>query len=249
MRRHAHGRAARELFAGLLDDAALFPPVSAPMREAVTAHIEHLRDDYADLVGPFVCPAAGWEEFRAVAPAGLEVSVVGNVDAIDVSAVQLLAVELAEVSDAPAVPLLNDVPVYVEVAFGDEGALDALVASGHRAKLLLGGLRVGDVSSDAQLAAALSACEDRGLPFKLDAGSLPAVRARDPRTGVERHGLLNVLVGLTEDDPAEALTERDPAVLAEAVLEVPAEVRALFLSASVSSVGTTVAELRELGLL
>jgi len=47
----------RSLFAGLFDDAALFPPGDAPMAAAVPAHRE-LRARLGELVGPFVVPAA-----------------------------------------------------------------------------------------------------------------------------------------------------------------------------------------------
>jgi len=38
----------------LVDDAAIFPPGSLPLPEAVRAHREHRASAYADLVGPFV---------------------------------------------------------------------------------------------------------------------------------------------------------------------------------------------------
>ena len=41
-------------FAGLVDDAAVFPPGNAPLDEAVQAHLEHRAAPYADLVGPLV---------------------------------------------------------------------------------------------------------------------------------------------------------------------------------------------------
>src|SRR5581483_8104771 len=62
--------------AGLLDDAALFPPGNAPMPDAVRAHGEHRRSWYADLVGPFVCAAARVDELARELErqdAGLEV--------------------------------------------------------------------------------------------------------------------------------------------------------------------------------
>jgi hypothetical protein len=45
-------------FAGLLDDAAVFPPGDLPLAEAVPAHYGHRRSGYAELVGPLVLPAA-----------------------------------------------------------------------------------------------------------------------------------------------------------------------------------------------
>ena len=50
--------ARRRLFAGLVDDAALFPPGNAPMAEALAEHARHRSASYAGLVGPFLCPAS-----------------------------------------------------------------------------------------------------------------------------------------------------------------------------------------------
>lgn len=45
----------REAFAGLVDDAAIFPPGNAAMPDALRDHREHRASWYARLVGPFVC--------------------------------------------------------------------------------------------------------------------------------------------------------------------------------------------------
>ena len=42
------------LFVGLVDDAAMFPPGSAGVVEALTAHREYRRSWFAPLVGPLV---------------------------------------------------------------------------------------------------------------------------------------------------------------------------------------------------
>ncbi|WP_327023802.1 hypothetical protein [Micromonospora sp. NBC_01739] len=46
------------LVAGLVDDAAVFPPGSAALPDAVTAHRGHRSAWYADLVGPLLLPAS-----------------------------------------------------------------------------------------------------------------------------------------------------------------------------------------------
>ncbi|WP_327582981.1 hypothetical protein OHA25_44805 [Nonomuraea sp. NBC_00507] len=46
----------RALFDTLFNDAALFPPGNALMREAVPVHSAYRAAWYADLVGPFICP-------------------------------------------------------------------------------------------------------------------------------------------------------------------------------------------------
>ena len=50
------------LFAGLFDDAALFPPGNAAMPDAVSGHAGYRQDWYADLVARFVCPAGRLSE-------------------------------------------------------------------------------------------------------------------------------------------------------------------------------------------
>jgi hypothetical protein len=54
----------RDLFTGLFDDAAIFPPGDAPMASAVPAHRD-VRTRLGDLVGPFVVPAARLDELTA----------------------------------------------------------------------------------------------------------------------------------------------------------------------------------------
>jgi hypothetical protein len=55
------------LFAGLCDDAALFPPGDAPVAEAVPAHRNHRNAWYAPLVGPFLVGADRIAEVGAAA--------------------------------------------------------------------------------------------------------------------------------------------------------------------------------------
>lgn len=59
-------RASDPLLVGLLDDAALFPPGSAPMAEGLAAHAEYRVSTWADAVGPFLCPASRIDELLAV---------------------------------------------------------------------------------------------------------------------------------------------------------------------------------------
>ncbi len=44
------------LFAGLLDDAAVFPPGNASVPDAVRLHREHRASWFAPLIGPLVVP-------------------------------------------------------------------------------------------------------------------------------------------------------------------------------------------------
>ena len=53
------------LYAGLFDDAALFPPGNAAMPDAVSGHAGYRQEWYAGLVARFVCPAGRLAELDA----------------------------------------------------------------------------------------------------------------------------------------------------------------------------------------
>ncbi|NJP35673.1 hypothetical protein [Micromonospora thermarum] len=211
------------LLAGLVDDAAVFPPGSAPLPEAVTAHRRHRTSWYADLVGPLLVPASavtGRELHPLVDPAeGLVVGLIGDtgLDGLSAALAALPAgvtarqveVAVAKRGEDPLPGLAellkladrSDVTaVYAEMplTFGLMGALDALVdarAAGApvAAKFRTGGLAAELFPTPAELAAVICACRDRELPFKLTAGLHHAVRHLEPETGFTHHGFANVL--------------------------------------------------------
>ncbi|MET8909284.1 hypothetical protein [Micromonospora sp. NPDC004551] len=209
------------LFAGLVDDAAVFPPGSAALPDAVTAHHRHRTGWYADLVGPLLLPASALPDVpdllaqEAALPVGVIGDVpVGRLEAALAEADARLAVRQVETPVAkrgedPQPGLadllklaerLGGTTVYAEVplTFGLMGALDALAearAGGLpvAAKFRTGGLAAELFPTPVELAAVICACRDRGLPFKLTAGLHQAIRHRDPETGFTHHGFVNVL--------------------------------------------------------
>jgi len=68
------------LFAALFDDAAVFPPGSASLPEAVAGHRRHRRAWYAGLVGPLLVPASALRELPHLLSPGeqLPVGLVGD---------------------------------------------------------------------------------------------------------------------------------------------------------------------------
>ncbi|WP_153393551.1 hypothetical protein [Ornithinicoccus halotolerans] len=56
----------RALLTDLLDDAAVFPPGSAPLPRAVAEYRDRVRHPWADLVGPLLVPATASAELLAV---------------------------------------------------------------------------------------------------------------------------------------------------------------------------------------
>lgn len=202
------------LFTGLVDDAALFPPGSAPMDRALAEHASHRRAWYADLVGPFLCPASRVEEMRVALPAGQDLQLAIVFDVVGEGAHQalraaasdarltLVAVEAAHAllgEDAAAVGAnlarLPGATGFLEVPrTGFEAALDVVGASGwHAAKYRTGGTSAAAFPSELELAAFLVAAVARSVPVKLTAGLHHAVRSTT-EDGSEQHGLLNVLV-------------------------------------------------------
>ena len=183
------------LLAGLVDDAAVFPPGDAAVAEAVEAHRELRLGPYASAVGPLLVRAQQVAELVGAARAGddLRVGLVASpagglvelayardvlLDLEDAAA--LVQVEVALPPDIdPATPpqalldgLAFSAQAYVEVPRwpGGEGALDVLAADGvERAKFRTGGTTPAGASVGA------------------GAGRLRA-RLRRPRPGVQAHG-------------------------------------------------------------
>ena len=209
------------LFAGLVDDAAVFPPGSASLPDAVAVHRDHRAAWYADLVGPLLLPASTLPALADLLGPGERVAVgvigdlpIGQLDAALAEADPRIAVRQIEAAVAkrgedPQPGLaellklaerLTGVDVYAEVplTFGLTGALDTLAAARAdglpvAAKFRTGGLAAELFPTPVELAAVICACRDRGLPFKLTAGLHHALRHLDPETGFTHHGFGNVL--------------------------------------------------------
>ena len=272
---------ATDAFAALLDDAAIFPPGDAPMADALRGHVRSRASSDGACIGLFLCSAGRLAELVQALPAEvaqLDLSLVlpgvGELEpalaavAADHRLV-LRAVELpgVDVGAEAAVAALDELlPAgtlrYVELPLGPElgEAAQAVAADGHRLKLRTGGLVASAFPSEEALAAGLSACVRAGVPFKLTAGLHDAVRHRDPETGFEHHGFLNVLAavaaaldGAEVDDLEHVLAERNGDALAGRVRAlVPDQVhqvRSRFVSFGTCSTADPLADLHALGLL
>ncbi|SCE80578.1 hypothetical protein GA0074696_0969 [Micromonospora purpureochromogenes] len=209
------------LFAGLVDDAAVFPPGSASLPDAVAAHREHRDAWYAGLVGPLLLPASALPALADLLGPGERLAVgvigdlpIGQLDAALAEADPRITVRQVEAAVAkrgedPQPGLagllklaerLTSVDVHAEVplTFGLTGALDTLAAARAdglpvAAKFRTGGLAAELFPTPVELAAVICACRDRALPFKLTAGLHHALRHLDPETGFTHHGFGNVL--------------------------------------------------------
>jgi hypothetical protein len=246
----APGPAEPGLFAGLVDDAAVFPPGNAPLDEAVRLHRVHRSSWYAGLVGPLLVPASAAGDLVHL------VSLVSGDDPLRVAVIGRPGVPAAQVLDAVARLRAADgvevvgvergwepawretpvegVPLTLEVPRGDvqlEAVADiAADASDDRplqAKFRTGATDTWAWPDERELATFVRTAVDHDLGFKLTGGLHHAVRGT--HDGQEQHGLLNVLVAvrwaLNGDDVDELvplLAERDPAVLVAHVTRMSA---------------------------
>jgi len=267
-----------ELLVGLCDDAAVFPPGSLPLEQAVPAHVEHARGRWAALVGPFILAAADLDRLAPLAaglPEGsfdltVTVPLPGVADAVAVAgripAVRLVGLEVVvpeDVGAAEVVPALDrEVPAgvtaYVELPRDHRraGLVAELAGTRFLAKLRTGGVRADLYPDELELAAAVHTAVAAGVPFKATAGLHHAVRNTDPRTGFEQHGFLNLLAatgaaadGASVDRLVEVLADRDPGSVAARVRGLDARVREWFRSFGTCSISEPAEELVDLGLL
>ncbi|MEV0945198.1 hypothetical protein [Rhodococcus sp. NPDC049939] len=262
-----------DLFAGLCDDAALFPPSNTPIGEALVAHARHRSAPYAALVGPFVISDAWLGELE---PGDLELSLtlpggpgslepafarLASVDGakpvgleIAVPAEQSVSELLSELGRVSA--LAPDLDVFVEIPRDDRrpGLLSALADTPFAAKFRTGGVVAKAYPDEDELAAALHSVVEVGVRFKATAGLHHAVRNTDPQTGFEQHGFLNVLLatrqaldGARVTELAETLSERDGARIARELSDLSedtiTELRATFRSFGTCSILDPLADL------
>jgi hypothetical protein len=239
----------RTLFAGLVDDAALFPPGNAPMDQALKEHAAVRATSRSDLVGPFLCPASRVTELRAHLPADESIRLVLVFDADGDEAhaalracgadetLQLVGVEASaarlgadtatvgrNLTRLPGVTGALEVP---RAGFEEELALVGGEGEGWTvAKYRTGGTTADAFPSETELAAFLVAAVARQVPVKLTAGLHHAVRGTEAGTGFEHHGVLNVMVatrvaqgGGGREDIAAVLAQRAAPPLVEFVTE------------------------------
>ncbi|MET0999399.1 MAG: hypothetical protein ABWX73_11825 [Marmoricola sp.] len=279
-----------EFLRAFVDDAAIFPPASTDLVQAVEDHGTHRASEYADLVGGFLVSDVKVADLAnaVVDPLAVNLVVTGGAGAIEPAVtwvsrsegLDLRAVEFAlrdeddlahnarrlvQVVDSLD-EMLDDVTIFAEPpmvrgapSHGWLAALDELAAREIALKFRTGGLSADLFPGSADLAVCLEAALDRELPFKCTAGLHHAVRHRDPETGFEHHGFLNVLLatrasldGSGLDEVARVLEDTDGAGLAGHLSADPAlaaRTRRWFTSFGSCSVLEAHEDLVELGLL
>jgi hypothetical protein len=211
---------AHALLAGLIDHAALFPPASLPMDEAIAVDRAARASEHAWILDRFICPASKLGELPRDAP---PLSVVldggeGDLEAVHDARLAGRRVELVEARIDPSwIPdtqqlvqakLGEGVRAFWELAPGRglSGAVAAVREARAGAKIRCGGATVPPVAG---VAAFVAACRDAGVPFKATAGLHHAVRAG------EAHGFLNLLAAAVFAYAEELSAEQLEPLLAE----------------------------------
>ena len=265
------------LFAGLVDDAAVFPPGNAPLAEAVRLHRIHRASRYAACVGPLLVPASAAPDLTGLLDgAALAVGVIGRpgtpasevADAVAllrrIPGVEVAGVELGWTPDWRATDF-GGLPRTLEVPRGSEQktavadiAADASDSVVLQAKFRTGATETWAWPDEAELATFVRTAIDHDLGFKLTGGLHHVVRGT--HDGQEQHGLLNVLAavrwalnGEEVDELVPILAERDPSVLVPQVTRMSAAdaaiVRAFFTAYGCCEVTDPLGELTTLGLI
>jgi hypothetical protein len=214
--------ARRELLGALIDHAALFPPASMAMPEAMAADRAARASEHAWILDRFIVPASKLGELPQDAP---RLSVVldrgeGDLDAVHEARLDGRVVELVEARVEPEwIPDTQDlvnaklgegVRTFWELAPGRglAGEVAAVREARAGAKIRCGGATVPPVEA---VAAFIAACRDAGVPFKATAGLHRAIRHGDA------HGFLNLLAaavfahadGLSADELGPLLAEEE----------------------------------------
>ena len=233
------------LLAGLIDDAAVFPPGNAPLDVAVERHRRHRQAAYAGLVGPLLVPASDVGALLDVAGPGeaqpLQVGLIAR-PGVDPSVVvtALERLSLSTTVEAVGAELgwfpgwrdlpVGDLPLTLEIPRGADRdrALEDVRAgvdeAGHvvQAKFRTGATPTWDWPDESELARFVHDCARLGVPFKLTGGLHHAVRA--DHDGDPQHGVLNVLLAVhsAAHDGALAavesvLAQRNSSLLVDAV--------------------------------
>ena len=209
-----------EIWRGLVDDAAIFPPGDRPLADAVQAYTDRREEWYADLVGSFVVKDVDVPGVQAPLP--LSIVVTGGAGAIagaarlaaragnPVAGVEIALRDLDDlagnarrvVAAVDAVRseggLDEDAAVQVELPHVGStaswlAAADEVAAAELRLKFRTGGLEPAAFPAAHALARWIDAALDRETPFKCTAGLHNAVR-HTGADGFEHHGFLNVLL-------------------------------------------------------
>jgi hypothetical protein len=233
----------RALLERLIDHAALFPPASMSMEDALAEDRTARASGYAWMLDRFVCPASRVGELDGL-EAPVSVVLDGPLEA-PAAAIELRAGDGAAIPET--VRRLRELSPEVYVELPPErlpAAIEAIAAAGGRVKLRCGGEVVPTVE---QVALVLVGCHEADVVMKATAG------LHHPLRRGEEHGFLNLLCAAVRvDDAVELLRAESLDALPLASLtaeEVRSTRERLFKGFGSCSWREPVDDLRALGLL
>jgi hypothetical protein len=236
----------------LIDHAALFPPASMSLDDALAEDREARASPHAELLGRFVVPAARLGELppdhpplSVILESAADAELVAQADRVEAVELALSAPrpESAEIVAAYRALRPLGVETYFELVLDESWrdsvpwVIGAVATVSGRVKLRCGGATIPTID---QVALVITWCREEGVSLKATAGLHHAVRRGD------EHGFLNLLAAAT------APGDRVRAVLAEedaGALELEAAGRRTFTSFGSCSWREPIDDLVELGLL
>jgi hypothetical protein len=198
--------ALRVLIESYLDYAGVFPPASLTAPIALQNYEQYRTSAYSWMLRWFVAGEAALTQIPDIDPN--LVSVLADQPRSGFAALESKVIVEAEM------------PVYVEVPFGDAKQLSAVKESGCFAKMRTGGVVAEAIPSCEAVADFINHCADLQLPFKATAGlhhplrSMQKLTYADDAPQAVMHGFINVLMaaafawqGATDIEPI--LSEQD----------------------------------------
>ncbi len=222
----------------LIDFAGLYPPAALDMSKAVSSYREYGSNKHSAALGRFVVDIDRLGDLRASADdytRNIRLSVIGAPDAVCNKVSQLIddgfsiqsvevktedprEIERVRSSIPSSVTVYFEVPVQVDAS----EALEAISATGGRAKLRTGGLIAEAFPASEAIARRLATLVERRVPFKATAGLHHPIRSRHPYTYAHdspvgmMHGFLNLICaaaliyfGEEAIDPLALINEED----------------------------------------
>ncbi|MDT0200725.1 hypothetical protein [Nocardioides sp. AE5] len=164
-------------FAGIVDDAAIFPPGNTPLDQAVAAHLARRDEPHAALAGPFVVSDHRLAELRGLLPEGAEpiaVSIVIGAGAGGIAPAASTARHLDEVTLAGLEVALRDPADLVGNARRVIAGLDQALDLGLVDDEVPIFVELPQIAPTADWLAAVDELAARELPLKFRTGGVEA---------------------------------------------------------------------------
>ena len=225
---------------GFIDYAGLFPPAGLDVRTAVANYLDYAHANHAGMLGRMVVDVPRVEEFRATAATDLAQIPVSLLAASTTGpdkivhllneGVRIESIEARAEDPVQIERVVSGMPahcnVYFEIPLGPDSVrlLDAIVATGARAKLRMGGLVAEAFPSADAIVGILQQVIERHILYKATAGLHHPMRSHHPYTYLPggpsgmMHGFINLLCataildeGGDADEAVRVLNEQDPA--------------------------------------